>query len=125
MKGTILLSHNENTHQIEQEEKNRFLRDLLEQMGVPVDVFWTNGETSLSVEQRVKLRGILIAYSIQVLDDSDGSMEVFVENELIAKWNKCAYKLKRDPGQRDPRKQLYLEMEVNCWSVFDDTQENI
>jgi hypothetical protein len=123
MKGTILLNHTENTHQVEEEEKNRFLRDILEQSGVPIDTFWGNGETVLSVNQKMRLRGVLTVYSVHVIDDHDGVMEIYVDDELIGRWNKCIYKLRRDPAQRDPKKQLYLEMEIDCWSVF-DTQEN-
>lgn len=126
MKATILLNHNENTHQVEEEEKTRFLKSILEQMGVPIQEFWTS-DGPLSVDQRIKLRGILITYGIQVIDDMDGHMQIWVssdgENELCAEWFKSTYKLKRDLRVLDPRKQLYLEMEVNCWSLFDEANE--
>lgn len=120
MKGTILLNYDDNTKQIEDEEKHRFLRNVLEQMGVPISDFW-NVDAPLSIEQKIKLRGLLSAYSIQVIDDLDGTMQIYVENEKVAEWNKCFYKLKRDLRQLDPRKQLYLEMEVNCWTIFEES----
>lgn len=122
MKGTILLNHNENTKLVEEEEKTRFLRSILEQMGVPIQDFWVS-ETSLSVDQRIKLRGILATYGIQIVDDLDGNMQVYVEGERVAEWYKCSYKLKRDLRQIDPRKQLYLEMEINCWSLFEEQEK--
>lgn len=121
MKATILLNHNENTHQVEEEEKARYLRSLLEQMGVPVQEFWTQ-ESTLSIDQRMKLRGLMATYGIQVIDDLDGHMQVYVEGDLVAEWFKCTYKLKRDLRELDPRKQLYLEMEVNCWSLFEEAE---
>lgn len=121
MKATILLNHNENTQQVEEEEKTRYLRGLLEQMGVPVQEFWTH-ESVLSISQRMKLRGVLATYGVQVIDDLDGHMQVYVEGELVAEWFKSTYKLKRDLRERDPRKQLYLEMEVNCWSLFEEAE---
>ena len=57
MKGTILLNYNENTHQVEEEEKSRFLKTLLEQMFESTDVFnqiqkiWPNDGLP-SVEQK-------------------------------------------------------------------------
>jgi len=128
MKGTILLNYNENTHQVEEEERARFLRALIDQMFENTEVqtqvqsIWTN-DGPLSPEQKIKMRGIFATYGIQVIDDHDGHMQVYVEGELVGEWHKCTYKLKKDLRQIDPRKKLYLEMEVNCWSVFDESQE--
>ena len=125
MKAIILLNHNDNTRQVEDEEKTRFLKGILEQMGVPIQEFWTSDDP-LSVEQRIKLRGILVTYGIQVIDDLDGHMQIWVsadgEQQMVAEWHKSTYKLKRDLRELDPRKQLYLEMEVNCWSLFDEEE---
>lgn len=121
MIGTILLNHNENTKKVEDEEKTRYLRSILEQMGVPVQEFWTE-DGSLSTDQKIQLRGILASYSVQVVDDLDGHMQIYVEGEKVAEWFKCTYKLKRDLREIDPRKQLYLEMEVNTWSLFEEAE---
>ena len=122
MNGTILLNYNENTRQVEEEEKTRFLRALLEQMGVPISDFWTE-DSPLTIENKIKLKDTLIAYGVQVIDDLDGFLEVYVEGEKVGEWNKCTYKLKRDLKQLDPRKQLYLEMEVNCWTIFEQQEQ--
>ena len=128
MKGTILLNYNENTHQVEEEEKARFLKGILEScfdntdVAAQIQTIW-NVDGVLSAPQKVKLRGILATYGIQVIDDLDGHLQIYLENELIAEWFKCTYKLKRDLRVVDPMKRVYLEMEVNCWSVFDDKEE--
>lgn len=128
MKGTILLNHSENTHQVEDEEKSRFLRGLLLQMfeEVPeviskIEEIWAN-DAPLTITQKVKMREFMTTYGIQVIDNMDGHMRVLIEGELIGEWLKCKYKLRRDIAQLDPRKQLYLEMEVNCWSVFESSE---
>lgn len=128
MKGTILLSYNEDTHQVEEEEKARFLRGILlasfenTDVSSQIENIWES-DSPLSAPQKVKLRGILATYGIQVIDDLDGHMQIYLENELIAEWFKCTYKLRRDLRVRDPRQRAYIEMEVNCWSVFDDKEE--
>lgn len=122
MKGTILLNHNENVKQVEDEEKTRFLKSILEQMGVPIQEFWTS-DAPLSVEQKIKLRNILVTYGIQIVDDLDGAMQIYVEKEKVAEWYKSTYKLKKDLRELDPRKQLYLEMEIECWSLFEDAAQ--
>lgn len=121
MKGTILLNYSESTRPVEDEEKLRFLRNVLDQMGVPIQDFWATDEP-LSINQRMKLRGVLASYGVQVIDDLDGHMQIYVEGELVAEWFKCTYKLKRDLQQLDPRKQLYLEMMINCWSMFEESE---
>lgn len=122
MKSTILLNYNENTHKVEEEEKSRFLKSIIEQIEIPIGDFWID-DTPLSVENRIKLREILTTYNIQVIDDLDGHMKIYVDSELIGEWHKCTYKLKRDISQIDHRKQLYLEMEINCWSLFEEQLE--
>jgi len=122
MKGTLLLNYDENTRKVEEEEKNRFLYSLLEQMGIPVNEFW-DGNVELSVNQRIKLRSLLATYNIQVIDDLDGHMQVYVENDLVGEWHKCNYTLKKDLRQLDPKKRLYLEMAINYWSIFEEESE--
>lgn len=129
MKGTILLSYNENTQQVEEEEKARFLRTFLEQcfedapeVAAQISAIWTS-DGPLPPVQKVKLRGILSTYGIQVIDNLDGHMQIYLENELMAEWLKCTYKLKKDLRVIDPRQRIYLEMEINCWSVFDPKEE--
>lgn len=123
MKYKILLSKNENTKEVEEEEKSKFIRNVLENMGLPVDEFWTNTERALTVEERIKLRKILSAYNILIIDDLDGHLQIFVENDLVAEWNKCTYVLKRDLREIDPNKRIYFEMNVHCWSVFEEDNE--
>lgn len=123
MKATILLNNNyKEAKQAEEEEKSRYLRGILELMGVPIAEIWPN-EDLLNVDQRIKLRSILATYAIQVIDDLDGHMQVYVEGEKVAEWFKCTYKLKRDLREIDPRKRFYLEMEVNTWSLFEEAEE--
>ena len=127
MKGTILLNHTESVKHVEEEEKQRFFRTLLVEMDIPLGDLWEN-DTPLSIEQKIKLRSLLTTYKVQVIDDLDGHMQVYFfhddsdEPVLVGEWHKCSYKLKRDLKQRDPKKQLYLEMEVNCWSLFEEQE---
>jgi hypothetical protein len=121
MKGTILLNYDANVSEESEQERNRFLKGLLDQMGVPVSDFWTS-DGLLSIDQKIKLRQILSTYDVQVIDDLDGHMQVYVDNELVGEWHKCSYKLKKDLRQRDPKKQLFIEMEVNCWSLFEESE---
>lgn len=121
MKGTLLLNYGENTKLVEEEERYRFLHAILEQMGIPISEFWSDGSL-LSVDQKIKLRNILSTYSVLVIEDLDGHMQIYVDNELVGEWFKCEYKLKKDLRQIDPKKKLYLEMQVNYWSIFEEQE---
>lgn len=122
MKQVFLLNSDDNTFQIEEEEKQNFLRNLLDNMGIPVSDFWHPGQI-LNIEEKIKLRNILNAFNIVVIDNLDGHMQVYHEDELIGEWNKCTYKLKKDLRQIDPKKQFYLEMQANFWTIFNQENE--
>lgn len=115
----LLLNSDENTRAIEDEEKSRFIYSILEVMGVPVSDIW-DPDSELTIENKIKLKSLLSAYNIKIIDFSDGELQVYVDNELIAEWKKCEYKLKRDLSEIDPKKKLYLEMKTNYWSIFDE-----
>jgi|ERR1035437_4977862 hypothetical protein len=128
MQGTILLNYNENTHQVEEEEKSRFLREFLENtfesspdVSTQIKEIW-DVDGPLSAPQKVKMRNILNTYNVMVIDDLDGHMKIYVDNELMAEWLKCSYKLRKDLQVTDPQKRIYLEMHVECWSVFDSQE---
>lgn len=120
MHATILLNANENTQEVEKQEKMRFLRSLLEQIDLPISDIWDPDVLILDNSKLLNLLNLLNTYHIQVIDDNDGGMKVYVDNELIAIWYKASYKLKRDHSNPNQKKQLFLEMTINFWSLFDE-----
>lgn len=122
MQGVILLKYNENVRQIENEEKIKFLINLLDQIGVPVQDFCMQN-TGLSIDQKIKLRGLLTTYNIQVIDDLNGNMKVYTNQEMVGEWFKSTYKLKRDLLEIDRNKQLYKEMTVSFWTIFEEQEK--
>ena len=121
MKELILLDYNENTHKVEQEERTRFLYNIICAMELPIDEFW-DGELKLTANQRIHLREILSSYNVLVIEELDGHMQIYVEDELVAEWFPCTFVLKKDLREINPKKRLYLEMEVNTWSVFEEEE---
>lgn len=119
MQGTILLNHNDDTSKVEEEERSRFLANILDSMGIEIEDIWDEGLV-LSIEKKIRLRKLLYSYSVQVIDDAEGGMNVYVDNDLIGSWKKPHYVLKKDNLAIDPRKKLYLEMRINCYSIFEN-----
>jgi hypothetical protein len=120
---TILLNYNDDTKKVEEEEQTRFLQHLLERMGVPTSDIWDSSDEPLTPAQKTKLSALLETFKVEVIDDFDGGMKVYSEQTLVGEWYKCTYKLKRDLSQINPKKQLYLEMEVKYWSLFEESDD--
>ena len=127
MIGTILLNYNENVRQVEEEEKSRFLKGFLEQcfgdvplMADQIANIWEN-DGPLSPLQKIKLRGILTTYGIQVIDEQDGSLVIYIENVKTATFKKPIYKLKQDLSKLNRKERVYIEMTIECDSMFEET----
>jgi hypothetical protein len=121
MKATILLNSNENTRQVEHEERENFVRSVLEEMGLPLDDVYQDGK--LSLEGKIKLRSVLSTYGVQVIDNRGGEVKIYAERELVATWDKPKYVLRQDLNELDPTKKLFLEMHISTWSLFEEPAE--
>lgn len=117
MQYSILLNTNENTKELEEQEKNRFVRSIIDCLDIPIEF---NPDTP-NVENKIKLKRDLQKYKIFIVDDYNGGLKMFLDTDLIAEWHKCKYKLKEDVASRDPKNKLFMEMQVNFWSVFEET----
>ena len=78
---------------------------------------------NLTILQRAKMRKTLSDNKIFILDNKDEILEIYVEGELIAKWEKPYYKLHYDRTKINPKERYYSEVEISFWSVFDETEE--
>lgn len=119
MPHIILLSIGEDTKQVEAEMQARFVKLLLESIEVPIEF---NPDEPLTVESKLKLRKDLQVHNIQIIDDLDGGLKVYVQNEKIGEFFKCSYKVKEDLTALDPNKKLFLEMQVNFSTIFENTE---
>jgi hypothetical protein len=107
---------------IEEEERNLFVRGILEAMGVPLEEAWP--DISLSVEQKIKLRGLLGKLEMEIIDDGDRGYTIYHQNTKLAEWFKPRFILREDKGARILNKKLYYEMVIKTWSVFDQQENN-
>jgi hypothetical protein len=102
---------------IEDEERNKFVKGVLAQIGIPLDEVWP--DTSLTTEQKVALRHLLGKYDV-FLAGKEGNTEIYVSGELVGQWKKPRYRLRIDDSEIDPAKKTFLEMTIECSSVFDE-----
>jgi hypothetical protein len=124
MKYSVLLDRQANTAQYENEEKSKFIRSILEILNVDLEFWSEEEESSLTTDMRIKIRKVLTQYDLKIVELVDGQLDVFFESNLIAQWRKPNYTLKMDHAEVDPRERLYLEMEVNFWSVFEEEESS-
>lgn len=116
-----ILCNIDNAKEVETEERDLFVKGILEEMGVPLEEVWP--ETHLNLEQKIQLRKLLGKFNIIILDNRDGSMEIYVDNYKVATWHKPRYILKTDRKAIERTKKLYYEMILKAESVFEEKVE--
>lgn len=112
----------EDARLVEEEEHNLFVRGILEEVGVPLEDVWP--DISLTVEQKIKLRGLLEKLDIEIIDDGDRGCQIYHQKTKLAEWFKPRFILREDKGARTLSKKLYYEMVIKTWSVFDQQENN-
>lgn len=107
----------EDARKVEEEERNLFLRGVLEQMGVSLDEIWP--EIILTAEQKRKLRDILSQLELEIVDDGDRGFKIYSQNDLVAEWFKPRFILREDRSARTLSKRLYYEMIIKTESLYE------
>ena len=74
-------------------------------------------------QEKIKLRSILTAHDIQVIDEQDGTLIIYIENQKVATFKKPTYKLRQDLSKLNRKERLYIEMTIECESLFETAQE--
>ena len=113
----------EDAQAIEEEERNLFVRGVLEQVGIPVDEIWP--DISLTVEAKRALRGLLEKLEVEIIDDGDRGYQIYHQNTKLGEWFKPNFILREDKGARTLAKKLYYEMVIKTWTVFDQQENDV
>lgn len=121
MQRSIFLDR-EDTRVIEEEERNIFIKGILESVGVPLEDIWP--DISLTVEQKIKLRALLSKLDVEIIEDGDRGYQIYHQNTKLGEWFKPKFILRKDIGARTFSKKLYYEMVINTWSIFDQQENN-
>jgi hypothetical protein len=107
----------EDAKTVEEEERNSFLRGVLEKIGVPVEEYWP--DIYLTIDQKISLRDLLSKLEIEIIDNTDRGYTIYHKGNLFAEWFKPKFITKQDKMTRNPSKKLYFEMVMETWSIFD------
>lgn len=102
--------------------KYQWIRSILEQTGVDwEDCFSENNiEKELTILQKAKTRKKLQENNLYVHDNMDGEISIYIGDEIIAKWEKPIFRIKFDGSKIKKSEKWFSEIDINCWSVFDE-----
>lgn len=118
MENIILLDLDENINLVEEQESSRFIRSILESMGIDLSELWIDDQ--LNISQKIKIRELLSQYQIKIIAIPNKGVSIYLDNEIIAQWFKPEYKIHFDNDSSDSTKKFYLEMKVKYTSVFEN-----
>jgi hypothetical protein len=123
-KNTILVSREDAKEQVKL-LMYQWCYSVLSETGIEFDdeIPEDGNPNSLTILQKAKMRKTLADNNIFILDEKDETLEIYIENDLIAKWEKPYYKLCYDKSKVNPKERYYSEVEISFWSVYDEIEE--
>lgn len=126
MKTSIIVDL-EDIKKVEAEEQLVFTMDVLNQMGLPdlEHCFPVDGNPeNYTVDQKIGLRHLLQKFNVAIINDGDGGVKIYVENELVAEWKKIFVCLKQDYNEVDRRKRLFAQINIEYWTAFEKSEKS-
>ncbi|MAE87668.1 MAG: hypothetical protein CMB80_33350 [Flammeovirgaceae bacterium] len=118
------LASRDNYRKVEEEWQYEFIYHVLSTIGIPEEIlegcFPEEGIDSFTVHHKIELRHYMKKFDVTIVDDRDGGIKIFVEQDIIAEWKKCKFVLKEDPKTVDPSQRLYMEIKADVWTIFDE-----
>jgi hypothetical protein len=95
---------------------------ILSQTGMNLDnCFPESGNyQDQTIEQKAQLRNNLNDNNILIIDNNDNSIIVYIQDQIIAEFKKPLYIRREDLSEINPKKRIYIEINIECNSVFDE-----
>lgn len=116
---TVILVNQEDASNLANEEKVKWALRVLETIGLPVEEW----QIEPTMDNLRMIRRQLKERSIDVIDDTDGGLEIYYNNTLIGEWRKPTYVLREDPKEKSIHYRYYLEMHINDKLYLDQYTE--
>ena len=124
MKSSIYINREDVRH-VEADEKYNFIRGVIELLELPLDDCFPEGDSVdlFTVENKINLRKSLRKYDVFVVDDGEGGVKIYFEDDVIAEWKKPQFILREDRLEKDRSHKLYIQMDIDFWTIFDEEIE--
>ena len=121
IKETVLADR-DNCKQVADKLKYLWVKDVLSQTGMNLDnCFPEEDSDDPTIEQRAQLRNNLEENDILIIDKKE-FLKIYIQDQLIAEWIYPKFILKKSVGEINPKKKLYVEINLEYWSVFSENQ---
>jgi hypothetical protein len=98
-----------------EEEQLQFIVAVLESMSVPIDNCFPEVLNPKLITQEHK-------NNFSIIHNSDKTFDIFLERDKVASWFRHWVEMKKDFSHPDPKKRIYVEIHLECWSVFEGEQ---
>lgn len=111
----------EDATKVEEEERDIFIRSVLEAIGLEFDDIWEEGKP-LDPETKLKLWSFLNTYEIDIIHDGDRGYKIYIEGEVVGEWFKPRVILKQDNKALKISKRFFYEMIIKYSSLFEEEE---
>jgi hypothetical protein len=115
----VILVNQQDALEVENEEKVKWALNILETMGLPVNEW----QVEPTMNNLRSIRRQLKSEDIDVIDDSNGGLEIYCMGTLIGEWRKPRYILREDPKEINDYYKYYLEMHINEKTYLDQFKD--
>jgi hypothetical protein len=122
MREISIYINKEDRDQVEEEERNSFIKSILEGLDIPLEEVWP--DLNLTVEQKVQLRNFLSKLDIEIDHDGDHGYKIFHNKDCLGQWFKPRFVLREDPTAKHISKRYFYEMIIKTDSVFEQGENN-
>jgi hypothetical protein len=126
MKYSVITNHDRaSINEAIEEEKLQFLVFVLDSMGLNLEGCFPDplNPKEITVDHRSKLFETLQKFNISVIDYADKTFELYLEKDKVASWGKHWVELKKDLSEINPKRKIYVEIHLDCWSIFEQKED--
>lgn len=107
----------EDVSKAEAEERDSFIRFILESIGLEFDDIWEEGKP-LDAETKVNLWEFLDEYKIDIIHDGDRGYKIYIEGHVVGEWFKPRVVLRQDDKALKLSKRFFYEMQIKYLSEY-------
>lgn len=94
-------------------EKYAWMRDYLINIGFDWEDCLPENKEDITLNQKARFRKLLSLNNMYI-DDFNEEIKIYLNNEIIAHWEKPYYFLMTDTKEVNPKNKHYYKIEINC-----------